>query len=65
MAKAAELIALNTANTAAGERQGFPMPLTYQDFIDPKKPTAETKEQSPAEIKKKILGRFKRMGGGK
>jgi hypothetical protein len=65
MTKAAELIALNTANTAAGERQGFQMPLTYQDFIDPKKPTAETKEQSPAEIKKKILGRFKRMGGGK
>lgn len=64
MTKAAELIALNTANTAAGERQGFPMPLTYQDFIDPKS-TAETKEQSPAEIKKKILGRFKRMRGEK
>lgn len=62
--KAAEMLVLNTANIAAGERQGFSMSCSWADFIEPKTKVPE-KEQTPAEIKKKILDRFKQLGGGK
>lgn len=66
--KALEIIAKNTGNLAAGERQGYNMPMSYLELTEPQtgnKNGAAAEEQSPAEIKKKILGRFKRMRGEK
>lgn len=64
--KALELIALNTANIAAGERQGFPMPCAFSDLSEPNKGRQTTQnEQSPQEIKKKFHERFKKLGGGR
>ena len=66
--KALELLTINTTNISIGERSGYKMPCSFQDFKNPneiKEKPKEKDEDSLEEIKKRQHEAWKRLGGAK